>query len=62
LQPVLMMFVFTVLFGKLLRVPSDGVPYAAFSLAALVPWTYFSTALNGANNSLVSNTRIITKI
>jgi lipopolysaccharide transport system permease protein len=62
LQPVLTMLVFTVIFGRFANIPSDGVPYAVFSLAALVPWTYFSTALSGASNSLVSSTNLITKV
>jgi lipopolysaccharide transport system permease protein len=62
LQPVLTMLVFTVIFGRFASIPSDGVPYAVFSLAALVPWTYFSTALSGASNSLVSSTNLITKV
>ena len=62
LQPVLTMVVFTIIFGNFAKIPSDGVPYAVFSLAALVPWTYFSTAFSGASNSLVSNTNLITKI
>ena len=62
LQPVLTMVVFTIIFGNFAKIPSDGVPYAVFSLAALVPWTYFSTAFSGASNSLVSSTNLITKI
>lgn len=62
LQPVLTMVVFTVIFGRFANIPSDGVPYAVFSLAALVPWTYFSSALTGSSNSLVSNTNLITKV
>ena len=62
LQPVLTMIVFSVIFGRFAQIPSDGVPYPLFSLAALVPWTYFSTALSGAGNSLVSNTNLLTKI
>ena len=62
IQPVFTMLVFTVVFGRFARIPSDGAPYAVFSLAALVPWTYFSSALSGASNSLVTNTNLITKI
>lgn len=61
-QPVLTMVIFTVVFGRFAKVPSDGVPYPVFSLAALVPWTYFSTAFTGASNSLVTSTNLITKI
>jgi lipopolysaccharide transport system permease protein len=54
--------VFTVIFGRFARVPSDGVPYPVFSLAALVPWTYFSSALAGSSNSLVSSRSLLTKV
>jgi lipopolysaccharide transport system permease protein len=62
LQPLLTMLVFTVIFGKLARMPSDGVPYPVFSLAALVPWTYFSAALSGASNSLIFDKNLVTKV
>jgi lipopolysaccharide transport system permease protein len=62
LQPVLTMVVFTIIFGAFAKIPSDGVPYSVFSLAALVPWTYFSTALTGSSNSLVASTNLITKV
>lgn len=62
LQPLLTMAIFTVIFGRFAKIPSDGVPYSVFSLAALVPWTYFSTALSGASGSLVSNTNLLTKV
>lgn len=61
-QPVLTMVIFTVVFGHFAKIPSDGAPYPVFSLAALVPWTYFSAALSGASNSLVSSTNLITKV
>ena len=62
LQPVFTMVVFTVIFGRLARMPSDGVPYSVFSLAALVPWTYFSTSLTGSSNSLVLSRSLLTKV
>jgi len=62
LQPVLTMVVFTVIFGRLARMPSDGVPYSVFSLAALVPWTYFSTSLTGSSNSLIQSRSLLTKV
>ena len=62
LQPVFTMVVFTVVFGRFAGIPSDGTPYAVFSLAALVPWSYFSSALGGASNSLLSNTSLLTKV
>lgn len=62
LQPVLTMVVFTVVFGGFANIPSDGVPYPVFSLAALVPWTYFSGSLSGSSNSLVASAHLITKV
>lgn len=62
IQPFLMMVVFTLFFGKLAKMPSDGVPYPIFSYAALLPWTYFSQALNQTGNSLVASQNLITKI
>ena len=62
LQPVLAMVVFTLFFGKLAQMPSDGVPYAIFSYCALVPWTYFANALSSAGNSLVGNANLISKV
>ena len=56
------MVIFTVIFGGLARVDSDGQPYALFSYAALVPWLYFSTALTASALSLVSNTDMLTKV
>jgi lipopolysaccharide transport system permease protein len=61
-QPLLTMAVFTVVFGRLAKIPSDGVPYAVFSLTALIPWNYFSSALTTASSSLVSNARLISKV
>lgn len=62
LQPVATMVVFTLFFGRLAGVPSDGVPYPLFSLAALVPWTFFATGLVQAANSLVGSQQLITKV
>jgi lipopolysaccharide transport system permease protein len=62
IQPVFSMIVFTIVFGRLARISSDGAPYAVFSLAALVPWTYFSNALVDGANSLVTNANMLTKI
>jgi lipopolysaccharide transport system permease protein len=62
LQPVFSMVVFTIIFGRFVRVPSEGVPYPVFSLAGVVAWSYFSSALSGASNSLVSSTSLITKV
>jgi lipopolysaccharide transport system permease protein len=62
IQPLFGMIVFTLFFGRLAGVPSDGIPYPIFSYCALVPWTYFSTTLSQAGNSLISNTNLITKV
>jgi lipopolysaccharide transport system permease protein len=62
LQPFMSMVVFSIFFGKLANVPSDGIPYPIFSYAALVPWTFFAQGLNQASNSLVSGATIIKKI
>lgn len=62
IQPFFAMVVFTLFFGKLAQIPSDGVPYAIFSYCALVPWTYFSNALSSAGNSLVGSANLITKV
>jgi lipopolysaccharide transport system permease protein len=56
------MVVFTLIFGNLVDVPSDGVPYPIFSLAGLVAWNYFSTSFSASGNSLVVNRNLITKV
>jgi lipopolysaccharide transport system permease protein len=61
-QPLLTTVIFTVVFGRLARVPSDGIPYPIFALAALVPWTYVSTAYSGAGASVLNNANLITKV
>jgi lipopolysaccharide transport system permease protein len=61
LQPILIMAVFSVFFGQLVGVPSDGIPYPIFSFTALVPWTFFSTGVTNAANSLVNNSNLIKK-
>jgi lipopolysaccharide transport system permease protein len=62
LQPLLTMVVFSLFFGRLAGVPSDGVPYPVFSLAALVPWTFFSYGLTQSANSVVADQQLITKV
>lgn len=62
IQPVFNMIVFTVIFGRLAKISSEGVPYAIFSYAALVPWTYFSSALTGSSGSLIGASGMITKV
>jgi lipopolysaccharide transport system permease protein len=62
LQPLTTMIVFTVLFGRLARVPSEGEPYAIFSFAALLPWNFFNLAVTNSSNSIVGNANLITKV
>ena len=62
LQPFLTMVVFSIFFGNLAKIPSDGVPYPIFSFTALIPWTLFSKALQDASRSLVANSHMITKV
>jgi len=61
-QPLLSMGVFTIFFGRLAKLPSDGLPYPVFYFAALVPWTYFASALQQATNVVVENQHVITKV
>jgi lipopolysaccharide transport system permease protein len=62
LQPLISMVVFTMLFGRLAKVPSEGQPYAIFSYAGLLPWNFFTTAVTNSSNSLISSTNLITKV
>lgn len=62
IQPVFTMIVFTLFFGRLAKIPSDGIPYPIFVYAGLLPWTYFANAVSASGNSLVGNANLITKI
>ncbi len=62
IQPFFTMVIFSLFFGRLAKVPSDGLPYPIFSYAALVPWTFFAHGLSQASNSLVGNARLLRKI
>ena len=62
IRPVFSMIVFSIVFGKMANIPSDGIPYPIFSYAALVPWTYFSTAMTKSTQSLIGSSRIFTKV
>jgi lipopolysaccharide transport system permease protein len=62
IQPFFTMVIFSLFFGRLAQIPSDGLPYPVFSYAALVPWTFFATALNQASNSLVASAQMVKKI
>ena len=62
IQPAFTMVVFTLFFGKLAKVPSDGLPYPIFVYAGLLPWTYFANAVAASSNSLVGSANLITKV
>lgn len=62
LLPVLSMTIFTLIFGKLARIPSDGVPYAVFVYAGLLPWTFFSQAVTHGGQSLINQQHLLTKV
>jgi len=62
IQPIMTMAVFALFFGRLAKVPSDGVPYPLFAFTALVPWMFFSNGLTQASNSLVHNANLLTKV
>src|SRR5208282_1756313 len=62
LQPFLTMLIFSLFFGRLAHIPSEGLPYPIFYYSALLPWTYFAGALQGATNTIVENQRVITKV
>lgn len=62
LQPLLTMVIFSIFFGKLGNIPSDGLPYPIFSYTALLPWQLFANALTNSSNSLVSNRDLVTKV
>ncbi len=62
IQPVFTMIVFTLFFGRLAKMPSDGIPYPIFVYAGLLPWTYFANALSASGNSLVGSANLITKV
>ena len=62
IQPLFMMLVFSLFFGRLAKIPSDGIPYPIFTFCALLPWQLFAHALTESSNSLVANERLITKV
>ena len=62
IRPVMMMLVFTVVFGKVAKLPSDGIPYPILTFAALLPWQFFANSLTESSNSLIVNTNMISKI
>ncbi len=62
IQPLMTMLIFSLFFGRLAKVPSEGVPYPLFTYAALVPWTFFANGLSQASNSLVGSANLLTKV
>ncbi len=62
IQPLFTMLIFTLFFGRLAKMPSEGVPYSVFSLTALVPWIFFANGMTLSSNSLVGNANLIGKV
>src|SRR5450759_173444 len=62
IRPFLTMIVFTVIFGRLAKLPSEGVPYPILVYAGMLPWQFFSTSFSEASNSLLANSNMLTKI
>lgn len=62
IQPVTTMLIFTIIFGRLAKIPSDNIPYPIFSFCALLPWNYFATAFSRSSGSLVNNAHLISKV
>jgi lipopolysaccharide transport system permease protein len=62
IRPVFQMVIFTIVFGRMAQVRTDGVPYALFSLTALVPWSYFASALTSSTQSLLTSAALLTKV
>ncbi len=62
IQPAFTMIIFTLFFGRLAKIPSDGIPYPIFVYVGLLPWTYFANAVSNSGNSLVGSANIITKV
>lgn len=62
IQPLFTMLIFSLFFGRLAKIPSDGIPYSVFALAGLVPWTFFANGITQSANSLVSSANLITKV
>ena len=61
-QPTITMIIFTLIFGKMARIPSDGIPYPVFAFCALLPWSYFAQALTRTSGSVVNSSNLVTKI
>jgi len=62
IQPVMTMVIFSIIFGYLAKLPSDGIPYPVYTFCALLPWNYFARSLTDSSDSLVSSSNLITKV
>src|SRR4030066_1968824 len=62
IQPVMTMIIFTIIFGKFAKLPSDGIPYPVFAFCALLPWNYFARSLGDSSDSLVGSSHLVTKV
>ena len=62
IQPFFLMVIFSIFFGRLAKIPSEGIPYPIFAYAGLLPWTYFAKSLSACTESLVGNSHLITKV
>lgn len=62
IQPLMLMVVFSIFFGRLAKMPSDGLPYPVFAFAALLPWTFFANTLSNSSSSLVGASNLISKV
>jgi lipopolysaccharide transport system permease protein len=62
IQPFFLMVIFSIFFGRLAKIPSEGIPYPIFAYAGLLPWSYFARSLNACTESLVGNSNLITKV
>lgn len=62
IRPLLTMIIFVIVFGKIAKLPSEGIPYPIFVFAAMLPWTFFATAFANAGNSLIGNANLISKV
>jgi lipopolysaccharide transport system permease protein len=62
IQPVMMMVVFSIFFGRLAQMPSDGLPYSVFVYAGLLPWTFFANSITASSNSLVASAQLVSKV
>src|SRR5687768_4646936 len=62
LQPLVATLIFAFFFGRIARLPSDGIPYSLFAFAGMLPWTFFSSAVTGGAMSLIGNSNLLTKV